>query len=42
MGPGSGINGGKIVAVGTPEEIANDKHSLTAPYLREHLQFLKE
>jgi excinuclease ABC subunit A len=42
MGPGSGINGGKIVAVGTPEEIARDKHSLIAPYLREHLQFLKE
>ncbi len=41
MGPGSGAKGGKVVAQGTPEEIARDKHSLTAPYLKEHLQFLK-
>jgi excinuclease ABC subunit A len=37
MGPGSGIHGGKIVATGTPEEIAQNKNSLTAPYLHEHL-----
>ncbi len=41
MGPGSGEHGGKIVASGTPEEIARNKNSLTAPYLREQLQFLK-
>jgi excinuclease ABC subunit A len=40
MGPGGGMHGGKIVAFGTPEEIAHHKDSLTAPYLREHLQFL--
>jgi excinuclease ABC subunit A len=42
IGPGSGIQGGKIVAAGTPEEIICTKNSLTAPYLREHLRFLKE
>jgi excinuclease ABC subunit A len=41
LGPGSGIKGGQIVAAGTPEEVARDKKSLTAPYLREHLKFLK-
>jgi excinuclease ABC subunit A len=42
MGPHSGVNGGKIVATGTPEEVARDKNSLTAPYLRDHLQFLSQ
>ncbi len=41
MGPGSGPNGGQIVAAGTPEEVSRDPKSLTAPYLREHLKFLK-
>ncbi|MGC2595750.1 MAG: excinuclease ABC subunit UvrA, partial [Rhabdochlamydiaceae bacterium] len=41
MGPGSGLSGGKIIATGTPEEVAQNKSSLTAPYLREHLRFLK-
>lgn len=41
MGPGSGVHGGQVIATGTPEQIACDKNSLTAPYLREHLQFLK-
>jgi excinuclease ABC subunit A len=41
MGPGSGRKGGQIVAAGTPEQVARDKKSLTAPYLREHLKFLK-
>jgi excinuclease ABC subunit A len=40
MGPGSGAKGGKIVVTGTPEEVACDKKSATAPYLREHLQFM--
>lgn len=40
MGPGSGRQGGRIVAIGTPEEVARDKYSLTAPYLHEHLRFL--
>ena len=41
LGPGSGSKGGRIVASGTPEEVAKDKKSITAPYLLEHLKFLK-
>ena len=41
MGPGSGIHGGKVIAAGIPEQVAADKHSVTAPYLHAHLQFLK-
>ncbi len=41
MGPGSGSKGGQMVATGTPEEVARNKKSITAPYLLEHLQFLK-
>src|SRR5690606_36602756 len=33
IGPGAGIHGGKIVAVGTPEEVANNSASLTGQYL---------
>lgn len=33
MGPGAGIHGGNIVATGTPEEIKNNKDSLTGKYL---------
>jgi excinuclease ABC subunit A len=40
MGPGSGAQGGRVIATGTPEELAQHPHSLTAPYLREHLEFL--
>ena len=35
MGPGGGEAGGRIVAAGTPEEIARDEGSLTGRYLRE-------
>ncbi len=37
MGPGSGSKGGRIVAAGTPEQIATQKHSLTGSYLKKHL-----
>jgi excinuclease ABC subunit A len=37
IGPGSGPSGGRIVAQGTPEEIACHPHSRTAPYLKKHL-----
>ena len=40
MGPGSGAQGGKIVATGTPEEIARHRTSLTGTYLKPHLRFL--
>ncbi len=33
MGPKAGINGGEIVAVGTPDEIRNNNDSLTGRYL---------
>ena len=32
MGPGGGIHGGRVVAVGTPEEVAAAKESLTGAY----------
>ncbi len=38
MGPEGGKNGGKIVAQGTPEEIANDPHSITGKYLKQVLK----
>ena len=33
IGPGAGIHGGKIVAMGTPDEVANDTDSITGAYL---------
>ncbi len=33
MGPGAGINGGEIVAAGTPKQVLKSKKSLTAKYL---------
>jgi excinuclease ABC subunit A len=33
MGPGAGIHGGKITALGTPHEIEKDENSLTGKYL---------
>lgn len=37
IGPGAGDAGGKLVACGPPEEVARNKTSRTAPYLRAHL-----
>ncbi len=37
LGPGGGDEGGRIVAVGTPEEVAENPASLTGRYLRRHL-----
>jgi excinuclease ABC subunit A len=34
LGPGAGYKGGKIVAKGTPEEIAAHKTSITGHYLK--------
>ena len=34
MGPGGGEEGGRIVAAGTPEEIAKNPHSITGNYLK--------
>ena len=33
IGPRAGVHGGEVVACGTPEEIANCKHSITGDYL---------
>ena len=33
LGPGAGVNGGKVVAAGTPDEVAKVKESLTGQYL---------
>ncbi len=33
IGPGAGINGGHIIAKGTPEEVSKNKNSLTGRYL---------
>jgi excinuclease ABC subunit A len=38
IGPGAGIHGGHIVAEGTPEEIMDNKRSLTGKYLCGELQ----
>ncbi len=33
MGPGAGVHGGEIISQGTPQEIMNDKNSITGQYL---------
>jgi excinuclease ABC subunit A len=38
LGPEAGANGGEIVAVGSPEEVALSRRSRTAPFLREILK----
>ena len=37
LGPEGGDKGGKIIAVGTPEEVANNKESYTGQFLKEKL-----
>src|SRR5438105_15719890 len=37
IGPEAGADGGEIVATGTPEEVAKNRISRTAPFLREVL-----
>jgi len=37
IGPGAGDEGGRILAEGTPEEIASVRGSKTARYLAEYL-----
>ena len=38
LGPGAGDDGGRVVAAGTPDEIAEVKDSRTAPYLSARLR----
>jgi len=37
LGPGAGVNGGRVVAAGDPEAIMEDPNSLTGRYLRHDL-----
>ena len=37
IGPGAGINGGKIIAKGTPDQVKKNKNSITAKYLSKKL-----
>lgn len=37
LGPGGGANGGRVVATGTPEQIADNPESLTGKYLKKYL-----
>lgn len=37
LGPEGGDNGGELLAIGTPEEVAKNKKSITAKYLKEKL-----
>jgi excinuclease ABC subunit A len=37
MGPGAGVQGGRIVAAGTPHHVAGSRASRTAPYLKQSL-----
>ena len=38
LGPEGGIEGGKVVAQGTPQDIMNCKHSYTGQYLKKYLE----
>jgi excinuclease ABC subunit A len=38
LGPEGGEHGGRVVACGTPEEVARSRESRTAPYLRDFLR----
>ncbi|WP_340536891.1 excinuclease ABC subunit UvrA [Nocardioides sp. GXZ039] len=38
LGPGGGAEGGRIIAVGSPEQIAHHPASITGPYLARHLR----
>lgn len=38
LGPGGGVHGGQIVAIGTPEKIANHPNSITGKYLAKILR----
>lgn len=37
LGPGGGENGGRVIATGTPEQVASNPESLTGKYLQKYL-----
>ena len=38
LGPDGGDNGGKIIALGTPEDVSKNKNSYTGVYLKKVLE----
>jgi excinuclease ABC subunit A len=42
LGPGAGVRGGEVVAVGTPEDICANEASLTGEHLKPYLEEKKE
>lgn len=42
LGPDAGASGGRLIAQGTPEEVAKSKKSKTAPFLRDYLSQVKQ
>jgi excinuclease ABC subunit A len=38
LGPGGGVSGGRIIAAGTPEEVAAVEESATGRFLRDALE----
>ena len=42
LGPGGGANGGRVVATGTPEQVAENPESLTGKYLKKYLDNAKK
>ncbi|KIO96100.1 Excinuclease ABC subunit A like protein of unknown function [Levilactobacillus brevis] len=42
MWPGGGINGGQVVAVGTPSQISANPASVTGRYLKEELHLFAQ
>ena len=37
LGPAGGAGGGRVIATGTPEQVADNHESLTGKYLRKYL-----
>jgi excinuclease ABC subunit A len=42
LGPGGGVNGGEVIARGTPEEVASVSESFTGGYLQRYLELPEE
>ena len=38
IGPGAGVHGGEVIAAGTPQEVMNNKNSITGQYLAQTLK----
>jgi excinuclease ABC subunit A len=38
LGPDGGLNGGEVIAQGTPEQVCENPRSYTGQYLKKYLQ----